>query len=291
LFTQYAYCNAPAFFAAANSAIASGDLKVPRLGIAADGQACPTVRDFFVVDQDQSDNLPTLYLLTSNGTIAQDTRKNRAAFPGATVLGNPSDNRLLDVFLDGALNCKPWLVEDIGDPGEMVPALALNELQARIEQKTPVALVPDGDPMTEVSGNYDLTKTNLYRLGVNQPTAQSFFDVDTSRYCRQMLRVAPARIFRNRWLLTNFATPAPSAGTNLFTFVTQRFVASYQLLNCESLIGLSDPITVTTDANGIATGASLNILSYIHGVESIANEKSADDAADNATFSLQATEQ
>jgi hypothetical protein len=39
------------------------------------------VRDFFSVDQDQSDNLPTLYLLTSKGRTAQYTKKNQAAHP------------------------------------------------------------------------------------------------------------------------------------------------------------------------------------------------------------------
>jgi len=57
VFGQFAYCNAPVFFNAANAAIASGKLKVPAVGTAKDGKPCPTVRDFFVVDQDQSDNL------------------------------------------------------------------------------------------------------------------------------------------------------------------------------------------------------------------------------------------
>ncbi len=56
-FGQYAYCNAPAFYAAVNNAIMLGQLIVPKLGIAADGGPCPTTRDFIVVDQDQSDNV------------------------------------------------------------------------------------------------------------------------------------------------------------------------------------------------------------------------------------------
>src|SRR5207302_9539639 len=72
IFGQYSYCNAPKFFAAANAAIQCGKLVVPPLGMDSMGQTCPTVRDFFIVDQDQSDNLPTTYLKSADGLIAQN---------------------------------------------------------------------------------------------------------------------------------------------------------------------------------------------------------------------------
>jgi hypothetical protein len=290
VFTQFAYCNAPEFFRQANLAIANGVLKVPALGKAADGLACPTVRDFFVVDQDQSDNLPTTYLVTTNGTIAQYTQKNLAAFPGATTLGNPSDNRLTDVFLDGALHCTPWTAANLADPGQVVPALPLNELQARFKQATPVALVPGGDPMTLLAGNEDIGKVNRYRRGVDQPTADSFFDVSTARYCRQMLRIAPSRMLLDQAFLTNFKSPDAGAANTLFTFMAQRFVASYQILNCANLINQPDPITVTTDANGVAISATINTMTYSEEVQDIAGQKAADDAADSAARSLQTQE-
>src|SRR5579883_2101920 len=59
VFGQFAYCNAPAFFADANQGIAAGKVQVPALQMAKDGKPCPTVRDFSVVDQDQSDNVQT----------------------------------------------------------------------------------------------------------------------------------------------------------------------------------------------------------------------------------------
>jgi hypothetical protein len=287
VFSQYSYCNAAAFFTAANSAIASGQLKVPPLGTAVDGMSCPTVRDFFVVDQDQSDNLPTTYLISADGLIAQYTKINFAKLTGAIPLGNPSDNRLTDVFLDGALQCQPWTAPDLADPGAMVAALPLNELQARMEQPTPVALVPAGDPMAEVSGTEDMTKLNLYRMGVDQPTADSSIDGDTSRYCRQMLRIAPRRMFRDQALLTSFnKNPDPGAANSLFMFLAQRFVASYGILNCESLIHKEVPITITTDSNGVAIHATLNIFKYIRELEDIASQKTADDRADSAKNSL-----
>jgi hypothetical protein len=289
VFSQYSYCNAPAFFAAANDAIANGLLTVPPLGTAVDGMSCPTVRDYFVVDQDQSDNLPTTYLITSTG-MAQYTQAN-LLLPGATVLGNPSDNRLTDVFLDGALHCQPWTAPDLTNNGVLVPALALNELQARMEQPTPVALVPAGDPMVEVSGTDDMTKLNLYRMGVDQPLADSSIDGDTARYCRQMLRIAPRRMFRDQALLTNFPkNPDAGAANSLFTFLAQRFVASYGILNCESLIHKEVPITITTDSNGVAIHATLNIFKYITELEDIANRKAADNLADSSKNSLLSVE-
>jgi len=76
-FGQVSYCNSPNFFQAAFSLISAGKLVVPALGTALDGQPCPTVRDFGIVDQDQSDNVITTYILTEHGTIAQNTTSNR----------------------------------------------------------------------------------------------------------------------------------------------------------------------------------------------------------------------
>ncbi len=285
IFSQVSYCNAPAFFRLANAAISEGALKVPALGTAKDGLPCPTVRNFFVVDQDQSDNLPTLYLITQDGKLAQHTQKNLATFPNATVLGNASDNHLTDAFLDPALGCQPWTAPDLTDPGQSVPAQPLNELQARMEQGTPVALVPDGDPMAQVSGTDNLAKTNLYRKGVDQPLADSVFDVDTARYCRQMLRIAPARMFKDQAYLNAFRSPVPSAGTTLFTFLAERFVASYQILNCDTLIQQANPIIVTNDpTTGAASSAKLDV-NYSEELQNISGQQAADDAADSAARS------
>lgn len=256
-FGQFAYCNAPAFFKAAHRAIRRGQLLVPPLGIAADGRRCPTVRDFFVVDQDQSDNLPTTYLITSNG-MAQKTQANLVLFPDATSLGNPSDNRLLDVFLDTALNCKAWKAPDLADPGQMVPALALNELMARARQASPVALVPEGDPMVLNNGGRDLTKANAYRRGVDQPQAGYAFQAGTSRYCRHMLRIAPARLLQDQNLLMPHPSPDPAAADSLYTFMGQRFVASYTILGCADLLHIPDPVSVSTNAQGVTTGVVID---------------------------------
>src|SRR5258706_3370709 len=123
VFGQFSHCNAVAFFAMANHAIDGRLLHVPRRGLGNDGRACPTVRSFSIVDQDQSDNLPVTYLVTTDGSFAQHTALNAVNLTGAQKFGNPRDNGLLDRFVDPALGCTPWKAADLADPGQSVPAL------------------------------------------------------------------------------------------------------------------------------------------------------------------------
>jgi len=69
VFGQYAYCNAPAFFAAAHVAINAGTLTIPLLGTARDNRPCPSSRDFMVIDQDPSDNVTATSLATAQGLV------------------------------------------------------------------------------------------------------------------------------------------------------------------------------------------------------------------------------
>jgi hypothetical protein len=276
IFTQVSFCNAPAFFGAANNAAINGNLKVPALATAKDGQVCPTIRSFSIVDQDQSDNVDTLYLVTSKGTTAQKTKANVAALKGATTLLNPGDNSLLSYFVAPAIGCSVWLMPSLDDPGQMVPSQAVNELQAHLLQKTPVARVPGGDPMVEFAGEPDLSKDNLYRAGMDQPQA-SYHTFQTAPYCREMLRALPKMVLDQK-LETNFASIAPAAANNTFTFVAQRWVASWGLLNCHSLINIAAPITLTTDANtGVVTAATIDTGKLKADIASIAGSQDPDD--------------
>jgi hypothetical protein len=277
IFTQVSYCNAPAFFKLANNAAINGTLKVPALATAKDGQTCPTIRSFSIVDQDQSDNVDTLYLATSKGTIAQKTKANTAALKGATTLLNPGDNSLFAYFVDPAIGCTPWLMPSLDDPGQMVPSQAVNELQAHLLQKTPVARIPGGDPMVEFAGSPDLSKDNFYRAGVDQPAATSQ-TYKTAPYCRQMLRALP-KMTVDRKLETNFASLAPAAANNTFTFLAQRWVASWQLLNCQSLVNIAAPIALTTDADtGVVTAAVINTTKLNSDIAAIAGSLDPDNA-------------
>jgi hypothetical protein len=263
VFGQFSYCNAPAFFKAANRAIRRGKLRVPPLGIAVDGWPCPSVRDFFVVDQDQSDNLPVTYLVSTDRKLAQKTAKNAMALPGATTMGNPSDNGLVDRFLDPDLGCVPWKVADLADPGQQVPGLALNELQARTHRRFPVALIPARDPMVlDGDGSIDFAKLNAYRRGVDQPQVHYSWQADTARYCRHMLRIAPARLLLDQALLLSKPSPLSDVATSMFTFLAQRFVASYDILGCADLLNIPDPIAFSQDTTGAAISATISLPLY-----------------------------
>jgi hypothetical protein len=154
IFGQFAYCNGANFFSAATAAMRAGRLRIPSPGTGRDGLPCPTVRDFGLVDMDQSDNVTSTYLFLPDGSTAQNTAANEAALAGqgAQILINGSDNALLDDFLDPALGCTPFTAPDLAQPGRTTTSLALNELQAAAFQTAPVALVPLNDPMAVVDG-------------------------------------------------------------------------------------------------------------------------------------------
>ncbi len=225
-FGQFAYCNAPAFFQAAQSAIAAGKLTVPALGTGKDGLPCPTTRDFSVVDQDQSDNLATAYRVV-NGQVGQDTAATRAG----AKLTNGSDEGLLAKAIDPALGCSPWVAPDLTDPGANSPALALNELSAAAHQAAsgPEALVPESDPMVLVDGRMSTEKTNLYRAGVNMPPLPA--GQTPQQYCQDLHMIAVQRLMQDATLLAAAPSPAPSAD-NLLDFLRNRLQASFGNLNC-----------------------------------------------------------
>jgi len=260
IFGQFSYCNAPAFFQAANQAIQAGKLVPPPIGRAKDGLTCPTSRDFSIVDQDQSDNVTTFYLVTASGQVAQDTQANAANLGGqGQVAKNGSHERLLTV-VDSALGCTPWTAPNLADPGQMVTALPLNEIQAAAHQVAPVALVPSRDPMVLVGTKSNLDKLNAYRVGVDQSSVQNLLAAGTKNYCTNLLAIAPQRLMLDARFTKALASPDPAAANTLFTFLAQRFVTSYEAngLNCMKLLGQPDPITVKTDGNGVAINASIN---------------------------------
>jgi hypothetical protein len=251
VFGQVWFCNAFQFFLAAHKA----NVPIPPLGAAKDGLPCPTVRDFFVVDQDQSDNVQTTYLVDpNNGQIAQNTAANRMAHPAATVIKNPSDNRLLTNFLDPALGCTPAKAPDLTDNHTMVPAQALDELQAGALQQAPIALVSVGDPMVQVNGQSSLPKDTRYRQGVDQTPG---IDFGTQQYCMHLNTIQPDRLVKDAGMLSIFNSPLPNA-TNLLTFMGGRYVATYQILNCQALTGAASRVTVLADDQGVTTAVMVD---------------------------------
>ncbi|HUN94203.1 MAG TPA: hypothetical protein VMU33_19275 [Burkholderiaceae bacterium] len=255
LFSQVSYCNAVAFFDVANAAIRAGKLSVPPLGTGLDGQPCPSVRSFAVVDQDQSDNVPVNYL-SFNGQVAQYNAANVAALPGAVKFGNPGDNRLVDLLLDPALGCTPMTAPDLSNPGVNAPAQPLNELQARMYQAEPRALVPLNDPMTEVNGDASLPKTEAYARGVDQRRDRSAQVADATEYCTHLRAIHPQKLELDKPFLAKAKSPFPLMADSLFTFMAMRYVASYDLLGCQDLLGQPVNVTLSTDAGGVVVGAA-----------------------------------
>lgn len=259
-FGQFAYCNAPAFFTAANQAIKQGKLKVPALGKGKDGLPCPTVRDFSIVDQDQSDNVTTTYLVTGDGKVAQMNTANTQQLQGAQAINNASDNRLVSIALDNALGCKSWMAPNLEDPGQMSTALPLNELFAAKRQGAPIALIPNGDPMVLHNGKPNMQKLNLYRVGVDQASIKQASQASTRLYCTNLLAMTPQRMLTDSRVTIRQPSPDTGAANNLFTFLAQRFNTTWDAdggLNCRGLLNTESPIQVKTDANGVAINATI----------------------------------
>jgi hypothetical protein len=219
------------------------------------------VRGFDVVDQDQSDNVVTTYLLTANGQTAQDSAGNVAGLAGASAINNGSDNALVNKFMDPALGCAPYQFRDRTAASGLSGSQITDELLAAADQAQPAALVPLNDPMAEVNGQQSVIKTNVFRMGVGQPLLNRGQAADTpANYCQNMMQVGMARTARDEKPFTAFASPVPATGSNLFTFLAARLSASWGNLGCGALLNAPDPVNVTVDANGVATAATFSPL-------------------------------
>jgi hypothetical protein len=262
IFGQFAYCNAIAFFVQAKAFLTSGALVAPPLGVAIDGQPCPTIRSFFIVDQDQSDNVNTVYIQTQAGTIAQNTTANFQKFAGtASFLMNGSDNLLL-ILIDRAIGCTPWMAPDLADPvfQAKLAAPGLNELHAEKYQKAPVALVPLNDAMAKVNNQPSLQKVNAWRQGTGQTVANTAADADQVNYCFNMYLNFPIRLLKLMGSLVNFPSPDAAAADSLYTFLAQRFVAAFgdQNMGCFDKLQIPrtlPPVIVKVNAAGMVVGA------------------------------------
>jgi hypothetical protein len=271
VFGQVSFCNGIAFFNDAFALERQGRLNVPAVGTSSKivasggrlgtGQTCPVVRNFDMVDQDQSDNVTSTYLLNpATGQTAQNTTANAGNLPGATTLANGSDNILIDGFLDPTLGCTPFAAPDLGNNNQPATSQALDELFAAKNTPAITALVPENDEMTlDANGNFDVTKTDLYRAEVGQPAvnAQNNRNDSPAMYCQNMVNIQTAFLAANQTLLATGPTPVPGTGDNLFTFMANRLSMSFANLNCQNF-GLTNPVTVTLDGNGVAVAATFN---------------------------------
>jgi hypothetical protein len=261
-FGQFAYCNAAAFFAAANRDPAF-QAAIPDIGTARDRLPCPTSRDFSVVDQDQSDNLATVYRIVGS-RMAQLTPGTRTA---GTALTNGSDEGLVAKFIDPALGCTPYTAPDLTNGGAQTAALALNELSAAKWQRSP-ALIPTSDPMAQVDGRTSTSKTNLYRAGVDQPPLPA--GQTPQQYCAAILQIAPGRLAANATALA-LAKPPAADQPDLLAFLRDRLTTTQENLGCRPAVtsspadrnggertaaGATPPASGAADAAGRAAGGA-----------------------------------
>jgi hypothetical protein len=271
-FGQQSFCNGTAFFRAAYALMAMGRLRVPSQGTSAKivptggrlgtGRACPNVRNFDMVDQDQSDNVTSVYLLNQDGQTAQDTAANEASMNGAQALSNGSDNALVDKFMDPVLGCTPFMARDLANNNTPTTSQALDELLAAAPRNAPriPALVPENDPMVlDANGNLDPAKTNLYRAEVGQPAISRQNDRwdSPANYCQNMINIQGPFLTANQAVFAGGPSPVPDVGNNLYTFLANRLLQSFDNLGCKNF-GLTNPVQVVTDGNGAATSATIN---------------------------------
>jgi hypothetical protein len=257
LINQTPQCNAANFYRMANAEIARGTLTIPAAGTGKDGQACQTTRDFGLIDQDQSDNAVAHYLFdTATGQSAQATAANQTAMANATVEANGSDNGLLDGLVDPALGCTPFTAPNTTNPAGASASQALNELSARANQKGTIALLPVNDPQLLVGGNFSIGKTNAYRIETDQRLlpANTNTGQNAARYCQNMVNIQTPRLKLDAAMETGTASPVPALGNNLANFLAARLSGSFGNLNCQNF-GLTNPVTLTVDGNGVATSA------------------------------------
>jgi hypothetical protein len=264
LIGQVSACNSVNFYKQVDGMIANGTLAVPPAGTSLDGEACLVTRNFATIDQDQSDNVDSTYLLNATGTTEQDTAANAAADTTATPLVNGSDDKLLDSFLDPANGCTPFTATDTTDAAGNSGSQALNELSAVKNAPATIAEVPVNDEMVLVNGNFSVSKDNVYRSLVDQGQLQG--NVNTTAvaadYCQNMTDIQPERNQLDMTRELNFGTPVAAVGDNLATFLGNRLSMSFVNLNCANF-GLTNPVNVTLNGNGVAIAVSYNLTQQI----------------------------
>jgi hypothetical protein len=276
-FGQVSFCNGPNFFKAAFALERSGRLVIPSAGISrkmamtggklGTGRACPTVRNFDMVDQDPSDNVTTAYLLNpATGRTAQASAANKARMPHAQILVNGSDNGLIDNFLDPALGCTPMEAPDLGNHGAMTTSQALDELLAAGNEPKNAALIPENDGMvTDIGGNIDLAKADLYRSEIGQPLVNKRTQASSSpqMFCQNLINIQTPFLAANERLFAAWPSPVPTVGDTLYTFLASRLAGSFDELNCQNF-GLAQPVTgMVTNGAGAATQVTLNTAQQI----------------------------
>ena len=189
------------------------------------------------------------------------------------MIVNGSDNALLTKFLDGALGCTPFSAPSVTTAGGTADSQALDELSAAVNSPTAAAaLVPPNDEMVLVNGQPSIAKTNVYRALVDQPPLPANSNVAQveATFCQNMVNIQSARSSLDMKSETASPSPVAAVGNNLATFMGNRLSMSFTNLNCQNF-GLTNPVTVTLDGNGVATAVTYNTTQQVANVNGVAN--------------------
>ena len=72
-----------------------------------------------------------------------------------------------------------------------------------------------------------------------------------------MVNIQAPRLKLDAAMETGNASPVPALGNTLANFLAARLSGSFGNLNCQNF-GLTNPVTLTVDGNGVATAATFN---------------------------------
>ena len=255
IFGQFSYCNAENFFKTVNAKI--NFINIPPLGVTVYREKCPSVRSF-TVDQDQSDNVLTSYILTDNNIIAQDTPENQILLRNMNEFLNFITNGR--IYVNKLIGCQPYTAPDFINPTIFKSSLALNEIQASVNNFEPnTASIPPDNPIVLIDNIQSLEKINAYRIGVNQPLLSVLNKTIQTTYCLKMDQYAIPFFFNYQQILSNASSPNIYLANNLLNFLIQRYINNWTVLNCSSVIPLKLNLTYTRfNRNTIAIENNIN---------------------------------
>jgi hypothetical protein len=104
-----------------------------------------------------------------------------------------------------------------------------------------------------------VAKTNLYREEIGQATVSAKNNKTSSpaMFCQNMIDIQTPFLAANQALLATGQPPVANVGDNLLTFLANRLNMSFTNLACQNF-GLTNPVTVTLNGQGIAIAATFN---------------------------------
>ncbi|KAJ3196717.1 hypothetical protein HDU82_001680 [Entophlyctis luteolus] len=300
---QYAGCNGVAFYNAVKSAIKAGTYTAPSVSVSpVNHRLCYTDFSCAMTDMDPQDNAPSIYLVSNTGKIAQQTIANMAlpeftAAQGGTTVTIGSDMVVQNIVYDTALQCTDFKIPSAID-GLLMNTMGntnvfgiANDLTAHSNRTclpplngafvTATGVYSTADTL---SGSMAFTKVNELRAltGVDPYPNVQAAAADAKVYCARFLAYSSDILF-NAAFVVNMTAAMPVA-SNMATFLTQRFVASWAGLNCADPnigIGLTFPYT-NFMSNGIVTGVTFAVTT----TASTTNTASPQSIINSAFFQL-----